>query len=141
MFVNPFVIKTVIALKLITLAGMLVSVILLSYDQHLLQTSVFPEHRDFLMEKEGFVAAMLILLIPLALSVIVDLKEIGTKALKGKWYLLTLLLLTCYVLINQLKGHYSVYIVAIAMSIVLVVVIRHQNLFLRKSIATPSDPV
>ncbi|HEY5747859.1 MAG TPA: hypothetical protein VIU12_17415 [Chryseolinea sp.] len=121
------IIRVVIAIKLLLLMGMIISITVIGYQQFTFRTSDFPEHRDFFREQEGVALSLFLFLIPLALSLVVDFKEVKMKGLKGKWYILTLLLLIGYTLIRQLQGHYLVFFVATGMAVALVLIIRKQN--------------
>ena len=122
------IIRGAIAIKLLILVAFSISVIAVSYEQYNLNSSDFPENRQMAENKEGVIFYMILFLVPLALSVIVDFKEQKSAVLKGKWYLLTLSLITLYVWINQLKGqHYVGLSIATAMTVILALTIRKQN--------------
>lgn len=129
--INKNIIRIVIGIKLLVLVGMIISIATISYQQFTFQTSAFPEHKDFLKEKEGVILGIFLLSIPLVLSVIIDFKEQKKNVLNGRWYLLTLLLLLGYILVNQLKGHYSGVVISVGMAVGLVLIIRKQNQLLR----------
>jgi hypothetical protein len=124
---NKTIIRVIIAIKFLVLAGMIISIAVIGYQQFAFYTSDFPEHKDFFREQGGVTLGLFLFLIPLVLSLVIDFKEVKRKVLRGKWYILTLLLLIGYILISQLQGHYSVFFIATGMAVVLVLIIRKQN--------------
>lgn len=125
------IIRIVIAIKLLILTGMFVSIIAVGYQQLTYLSSDFPEHQDFLKEKEGVTLGLFLFSIPLVLSLIIDFKEVKANVLNREWYILTLLLLLGYILLSQLQGHYSGLFIALGMVVALVIIIRRQRQLLK----------
>ena len=125
--VNRNIIRTAMGIKLLLLIGMIISIVSIGYQQLKFQNSEFPEHADFLKEKEGAVLIMTIFLIPWLLSLIVDFKELKKESLKSKWYIMTVLLLIGYFINFQLKNEIVSYLIAISMTVGLIFIIRKQK--------------
>lgn len=125
------IIRIVIAIKLLILTGMFISIIAVGYQQLTYLSSDFPEHKDFLKEKEGVTLGLFLFSIPLVLSLVIDFKEVKANVLNREWYILTLLLLLGYILLSQLQGHYSGLFIALGMVVALVIIIKRQHQLLK----------
>ena len=125
---NENIIRVVIAIKLLVLLVFLISVIAVGVEQYNLSSSDFPENKKIEESKSGIAFYMILFLLPLLLSVIVDIKEQKHAVLKRQWYFLTLFLIACYTLINQLKEqHFIGLSIAAVMAVFLFLAIRKQN--------------
>jgi hypothetical protein len=107
---------------------------MIGIDQQNLGDSGFPENQDVAVEKEMTLFRVLILLLPIVVSIFIDIKEQKVAMLKGRWYLLTSLLIVFYVIVNQLKGHYAALILAVVLTISLALIIRKQRQFIGKEL-------
>jgi hypothetical protein len=123
---NRNIVRVAIGIKALILTGVLISIVAIGYDQYSLSSSTFPENNQLAEKKEGVLLYLILFLVPLVLSVIIDFKEQKDAFLKGKWYLITLGLIVFYILLNQLKGHYTALILAGIMIIALSTVLRKQ---------------
>ena len=121
------IIRVVIVIKSLLMIGILIGLIARVSDQYIYCTSGSPEHEAFAKLNGKIMLRGLLILILFFFSVIVDFKEQKNAVLKGKWYLLTLAVIACCILINQLKESYADLIGAIGMIIGFTMIIRKQN--------------
>lgn len=121
------VVKILVGVKLLALLVGIVSIFAIAHDQVKLSSSTFPEHAEFLKQREGAATRLSFFLVPLALSVIVDIKELRVKHLENRWYLLTNVILAGYVLVKMFGQTYIGLLVSALMSVALILVIREQS--------------
>jgi hypothetical protein len=131
---NKNIIRITIGIKLLISIVFLISLFMIGIDQQNLGDSGFPENQDVAVEKEMTLFRVLILLLPIVVSIFIDIKEQKVAMLKGRWYLLTSLLIVFYVIVNQLKGHYAALILAVVLTISLALIIRKQRQFIGKEL-------
>lgn len=105
------------------LVAIVISIVVIGYDQYKFSNSSFPEYIDLAKERAGVPYKMLFFSLPLLLSIVIDFKELKHYYLKRGWYLLTLLILIFYLLLRLFSGSDWGYILAGIIVVVLAAII------------------
>lgn len=116
-----------LVIKSLLIIGISIGLIMRLFDQYTYTTSGVPEHQDFAKANGEVLFRGLSFVLSLILSVIVDFKEQKSATLKKWWYLLTLFIILCYILISQLKNGYLSLITVGTLTVVLIIILQRQK--------------
>ena len=121
--VKEYLIIAVVLMKSTLLIGLILSIVLIGSEQLHYCTSGFPEHIDFTKKNSGKILGLLLFAVPLTASIFVDIIERKKGYLGNMWYVVTVILIAGYVLMNIFQRDALSYFIALCLTFIFVPIV------------------